>query len=1376
MHCKRQIKASPQPELPQIPSLFQTRIELNIVDKNTTVDIVEYFDYEGNRVRIDTLKNAVQGSIIYSFDTDEIFYVTNGFCSVGNISTSMAISLFGEMREDGRLHVLDSNYALKFGSKYNETYLGQESIRGIIVNHWRSIFHWSGAKVNYTIDYYFSAESIWNTSSSFVSVPVRAEVQGPGRTSPIHHVYDFYSFNPSLPDDITTVFETPVGVICPGRKSTRGLPQIPSQFYYRMEVINEILNLVTTVDVWYDEDYKLVRTDYKPLSSGPPTYNTNPLTEVHDFNGGVRYVRDNFYGNCTVLPLSSKAFGAAETMSATITNGSFVLHMKNPLQLFDLDSNFTYVGKRLCRKMTCDVFSARRPYFVQGFGTSNATIEFYFLTDDYTNYPNDGSAATRDVPVKITIDIEDEDFHQVMNIMDFDGNHPDLSNFDVSSCYSQTAKVHFKIRFPGALQPALAKSFIYGARQKLGETMQVSPLRIQDVRVEYDTADVYLLATLLDRTSAAAQFTYTKGQRSKFTDDFMFKNIIDPVMCAKLCVEFDNFTCNSFDFCPGDIQGSCRLSRRHISEGSIHLVNGSGCDHFSRTVNGPVVVEKTLYDAYASLRKAILAQKYMVQVIIDSVPLKTYVGVDLTITYGWIQPTTVPVIKTFFSYNQEIVIPQYGQVFVSKVWYSQDYKLVRYDFHNSKPTNPYYSTNPMTVIHDFNTGIQYALDRFYENCTMSAIQPGAFDSTLDFAELITDGSYVVKLKSPMDIFHLTPQMRFIGQRTVRDFLTNVYEAILQNFTMPGLVGKYTAIVEYYFIVNGWAESASSDAGVTEQYLVKTDLIIVEKALVITTNYFDFEYFEPDLSLFDIKKCFSSQDQHHFQITFPGQYHPYLDIYEKVFQLEALEMMSRTSGASILRFQEISLNYDPYHIYVSATILGRPPFLTEFTKLPITTKTLGTNAVFANLKSADECANACLSINRFQCNSFDFCPDIGKCYLSNHHVSTGNQPSAKTTCQHYSKTVNASVAPAPTLLVAYSNLKNAVYVGQLSVTLKTSNYTKIYTASTIKDTIPSSSDVIQGGQTMKHFTVYKQNSIMVRSEYTVRGVAVDDCATECLMEELFDCQSFMYCSGQSLCLLSSVHPDLNQSLVQSHKFCDLYTRQYLDHYNAKPGTTFPTNADDVIMAVPTPNLCAKQCTVTDSCKSFDYCANSKTCRLKNTHELDAPTAVFQKTPSCNHYSRKYIDDFKFVEGKQMNFGKVLEFDGVSVDQCAKLCIEEESVNCRTFAYCGNFTKCELMTSTPKQIGPGYVTSSGFCNLYIRVYNPSTTAPSNTSSSSTVVSKISPQKSDSNLALLLGTAFGVFIFGLVLGGGMVYFFRKYKRKDDEITMDIIGNESY
>jgi len=35
------------------------------------------------------------------------------------------------------------------------------------------------------------------------------------------------------------------------------------------------------------------------------------------------------------------------------------------------------------------------------------------------------------------------------NFLDFDEEHPDLSVFDVSSCYSEAAKLQVTIRFPG---------------------------------------------------------------------------------------------------------------------------------------------------------------------------------------------------------------------------------------------------------------------------------------------------------------------------------------------------------------------------------------------------------------------------------------------------------------------------------------------------------------------------------------------------------------------------------------------------------------------------------------------------------------------------------------------------------------------------------------------------------------------------------------------------------------------------------------------------------------------------------------------------------------------------------------------------------------
>ena len=41
---------------------------------------------------------------------------------------------------------------------------------------------------------------------------------------------------------------------------------------------------------------------------------------------------------------------------------------------------------------------------------------------------------------------------------------------------------------------------------------------------------------------------------------------------------------------------------------------------------------------------------------------------------------------------------------------------------------------------------------------------------------------------------------------------------------------------------------------------------------------------------------------------------------------------------------------------------------------------------------------------------------------------------------HSETVNATASPAPTMLVAYNNLKNAVYRGVFKVVIKTNNFT------------------------------------------------------------------------------------------------------------------------------------------------------------------------------------------------------------------------------------------------------------------------------------------------------------------------------------------------
>lgn len=42
--------------------------------------------------------------------------------------------------------------------------MGQDSIRGIFVNHWRSCYKWPGGNLTYSIDYYFSSTLIHKSS------------------------------------------------------------------------------------------------------------------------------------------------------------------------------------------------------------------------------------------------------------------------------------------------------------------------------------------------------------------------------------------------------------------------------------------------------------------------------------------------------------------------------------------------------------------------------------------------------------------------------------------------------------------------------------------------------------------------------------------------------------------------------------------------------------------------------------------------------------------------------------------------------------------------------------------------------------------------------------------------------------------------------------------------------------------------------------------------------------------------------------------------------------------------------------------------------------------------------------------------------------
>lgn len=61
----------------------------------------------------------------------------------------------------------------------------------------------------------------------------------------------------------------------------------------------------------------------------------------------------------------------------------------------------------------------------------------------------------------------------------------------------------------------------------------------------------------------------------------------------------------------------------------------------------------------------------------------------------------------------------------------------------------------------------------------------------------------------------------------------------------------------------------------------------------------------------------------------GPFHPYIDINRKMFvELTVLET-SQAAGVSPLRVQEARIDHDDDNIYVTATLMDKPPFLGRY---------------------------------------------------------------------------------------------------------------------------------------------------------------------------------------------------------------------------------------------------------------------------------------------------------------------------------------------------------------------------------------------------------------------------------------------------------------
>ena len=58
------------------------------------------------------------------------------------------------------------------------------------------------------------------------------------------------------------------------------------------------------------------------------------------------------------------------------------------------------------------------------------------------------------------------------------------------------------------------------------------------------------------------------------------------------------------------------------------------------------------------------------------------------------------------------------------------------------------------------------------------------------------------------------------------------------------------------------------------------------------------------------------------------------------------------------------------------------------------------------------------------------------------------------------------------------------------------------------------------------------------------------------------------------------------------------------------------------------------------------------------------------------------------------------DGVSKMQCAKMCVDQSDIECRSFEFCPNTSTCVLSQAHVKAATHVQIEASQTCNLYLR----------------------------------------------------------------------------
>ncbi|XP_029650127.1 uncharacterized protein LOC115223611 [Octopus sinensis] len=484
---------------PKLHPQYSVFIEANYISNKSTVHFTEYHDAnEGANV----IKRSQQDSKtdIYLFEnTGEMFIVTpDGACKTTDLWKNPNKYLFGEEISNGRFFSLAGAVELAetnfFKVKEKTTVID----RGMSTSVWSACQYLPSMKATVKTTWYFATED------SVPVTPVRLHMKGKdGDGKDLEYQFEFFHYKPYILTE-EPIFETPRGTVCNGRKQTKPLPNFPDVFSCTTEIVNEAKNSIQYQEEEYDTINQLVRFTYKPVLDSEDSFGTGKLTKIHDYKIDVAYIIDDIRGNCTMQPI----FGNDDDI-----RGDHNQRMATAKEIFKVDKGiFTYEGVQSIRGYECDLWVAHIDAYPAFPLMTGSIIEWYFTTRQWSY-----GKAVHGVPKLMTqTDLSSHEVEE-KNIYNFRETEPDILLFDVTACFEFRDKYKFTFTVPAKHTQLIErhlKSFKRGIVYAIIDNIEISPMRINQINVEFEKDKILASFEIHDKVTVPNSGTLTKKQIS----------------------------------------------------------------------------------------------------------------------------------------------------------------------------------------------------------------------------------------------------------------------------------------------------------------------------------------------------------------------------------------------------------------------------------------------------------------------------------------------------------------------------------------------------------------------------------------------------------------------------------------------------------------------------------------------------------------------------------------------------------------------------------------------------------------------------------------------------------------------------------------------